>query len=246
MSEHHDPRLPVLAELEREVTRAAELALGGAKTAGPDAAERMHGGRPRGPSPQQGGRPRGPARRQSGRVARRALLLVALVLLVGATALAATGAFDGGGTDKAVKGAALEAAHGSSGGGYRLVLHPHGRSLCRVLVVSGAVASKCQRSPRPGEVQALSAMGTNRRFVFGVAGAHERSVVVRVGDRHLRVRTHTVDPDAARADRIDPRLRVFVATFAPRAGNASQPPAIVAGKADCSLTTAPVAACRLP
>ncbi|HEY2055348.1 MAG TPA: hypothetical protein VGH14_15555, partial [Solirubrobacterales bacterium] len=224
------PNLPILAELEGDVTRAAERALGGAT---PPRAEPVH---PR--------RSRRPTRRQGGRVARRALLLVALLLLVGATALAATGVFDEGGTDKAVRGPAFDAAHGSVGGGYRLVLHPHGRSLCRVLVVSGGVASKCQRAPRPGEVQALSAMGTNRRFVFGVTGAGERSIVIQVGSRRIRIHTHRLDAGEARADQIDPRVRVFVATFPPSSRGASQPPAIVAGKPDCSLTSAPVAACR--
>jgi hypothetical protein len=227
----YDPGLPILAELERDVTRAAERALGGGR---PRRAERMHGGR--------GRRPGG---RQSSRVARRALLLVALVLLVGATALAATGAFDGGGSDKAVRGPALDAAHGSAGGGYRLVLHPQGHALCRVLVVTGGVASGCGRPPRGDEVRALSALGTDKRFVFGVAGPQTRSVTVQVGHRRLQVPTHLVDAAAARAAGIDPHVRTFVAGFTPRAGSASQPPAIVAGRADCSLTTAPVAACAL-
>jgi hypothetical protein len=231
VNEPYDPRLPILAELERDVTRAAESALGVPRAETPPRGERMHGGRRR------------LAGRQGGRVVRRALLLVALVLLVGATALAATGAFDGGGSDSAVHGPAFDAARGSADGGYRIVLHEHGQTLCRVVVTGANVASKCQRPPRRDQVQPLSALGTHGRFVFGIAGPGAHSIVIKVGGRRRRVPTHPVDAAAARAVGVDPRVRVFVADFAARSGSASQPPAIVAGRIDCSLTTAPVPAC---
>src|SRR5262249_11912347 len=106
MSAGYDPDLPILAELEEEGRHAAERAL---RMAGVD---------------------RG---RGCGRVGRRALALVALAGLIGASALASTGALGGGG-DPAVIGPALVARQGAAGGGYRLVLDQRGRSVCRTLV----------------------------------------------------------------------------------------------------------------
>jgi hypothetical protein len=223
----YDPQLPILAELEQDVTRAAESALGPRPAAAPQGRIRR--------------RRRGD--RQGSRVVRRALVLVALVLLIGASALAATGAFDGGGSDQAVEGPVLEVAHGSAGDGYRLLLHAHGHSLCRVLILPGSATSHCQPAPRGAGVDVSSGLAGNLRFVFGVAGPTTRSVVVHVGPRRLRVKTRPVDAAAARAAGVDPRLRTFLATVAATPG-ASQPPAIVSGHADCSLTTVPASACE--
>lgn len=224
MSGPYDAGLPVLAELEADVRHAAEAALG-------------RPGRGR----------RAPGSRPPARVVRRALVLVALALLVGATALAATGSLDAGGGDRAVRGAARDVAHGVAGGEpYRLVLHRAGRALCRDLVAPTELAGRCGRAPRAGEVEASSLLAGRARLVFGVAGPRARAVGVRVGDRRRLLTTARLGRDTTEALGLPPGLRVFVTAFPATGGSLSQPPAFVDGSPDCSLTTAPVAACRLP
>ncbi len=172
-------------------------------------------------------------------------MLAALALMLGATAIAATDLLRGGGHDPAVRGSALVAARGAAGGGYRLVLHRHGRELCRVLILAGDVTSRCLRAPGADEVQSLSALGTTRRLVFGVTGARVKRVDIDVAGHRASVPTHAIDTAQARASGIVSGTRVFIAAFDRAAHSASQPPALVNGHVDCSVTTEPAKRCPI-
>jgi hypothetical protein len=176
------------------------------------------------------------------RVARRALLLVALVSLVGASALAGRSVFAG--SRKPSSGLALLAAGGHGPDSWQLQAYLHEGSVCYALFVAGSASSACG-APAAAGVRAQSALSPDRRFVAGLAGADVTKVQVRVAGRTMLVSTEPVvsAPGAARA-KLPSGVRWFVTSLA--GGAARQAPAWIAprdraGRAvgasvlDCSL-----------
>ena len=167
----HDPTLAILVELEAELARELEA------TAFP--AARAYRGR---------GRLRAPAL-----VVRRALVLVALVSLVGASALAGRAVIDP--ARPAPSSGPAPLAGGGSGEPWQLEEYLHDGALCYALFVAGSATSACVERPvYELTVHAISALSSARRFVVGITGERVRQVLVRVGHRALVRPTHPLAP----------------------------------------------------
>jgi hypothetical protein len=161
----HDPELAILSELEADFARELrELASGSTRAR---QAERL---------------------RQPARITRRALVLVALLSLVGASALAARSVFEGAPRAPAAAGPVLLSAGGSGSDRWQLETYPHDRSTCYALFVAGTVASACG-APGSREVRVTSAIDPTTRFVAGLAGDGVAEVSMRVGHQALVVPT---------------------------------------------------------
>ncbi|HEX3391307.1 MAG TPA: hypothetical protein VHS55_01975 [Solirubrobacteraceae bacterium] len=209
----HDPQIAILAELEAELER--ELALL----------------RPA-PSPA----PRWPDRRSlrsSARVARRALVLLALLSLIGATALAGRSVVDH--PKSASSPPTLLAAGGSGGESWQFEDYAYRGEICYALFLDQTVASACSRPLGGAEVHALSGSTANRRFVAGLVGAEVAGVRVRVGDRVALAVTHPQRGGTA-AER---PLRWFVVAVPAAGGPAGKLPASVTPRAADGRPLAP-------
>src|SRR5262249_41274599 len=194
-----DSKLPILEELGAEFSRLVEVELGRAAISA-----NGHERRQRARLPQ-----RPPARRASGarRVARRAVVVLVLLCLVGGIALAARFASDGG-VPANTKPATLAAADSWRLLGYR----DEGR-LCLLFASGGELGGECGAAPRPDGVRATSLALPQRRFVLGLAGSRVKRVEVRIGARSSLVRTRR--PSAAgRAAGVPADVRWFVASTA--------------------------------
>jgi hypothetical protein len=234
----YDPELPFLEALEREVRRNA------LRAARRHEARARHGaGMGMGstgelaPSstvsrtrdvPHDGGRPL----RGASRIARRSLILVVLLCLIGASAYGAREVFSGGGPNLTVarQGPSALLATGHSGAdSWWLRSYKREGDLCRVLVVSGSSeSSRCAPAPGPRSVSSTSMVSPSRRYVFGMAGGDVARVSVRVGGSTLVVPTHAPNSARARAAALGSGVRWFLAILDRPSGN-SNPPALVRG-----------------
>jgi hypothetical protein len=235
----YDAELPFLQALEREVARSAERA----------ARERPGSASPqRPPARIQGGshRHRGSHTRTSRRVMRRALTLVALLGLLGASAYGTREALSGAGSNPSVlrRGAFVLVAHGLAGSeSWSLQAYRLGPNLCRALLATGSEGSRCSPAPTLGAVDVTSSVGALQRYVFGVTGPRIAWVAVRAGGTVRTVRTQALSPALARRTGLPPRARYFVAVFA-RPYGAPDPPALVRGLDSARRRVgAPLASC---
>jgi hypothetical protein len=213
----HDPELPILAELEAELERELRAL----------------------------GQPAGPALRAiplrtPARVARRALVLVALLSLVGGSAVAGRAVLAGSPRAPS-SGPALLSSGGQGADHWQLEAYLHEGSVCYAMFVADTASSACG-TPGGKEVRATSALSPTRRFVAGIAGAGVTHVLVRVGHRDLLIATHA--PAGAHRAKLSPGLRWFLASLAgagARQGPARVTPLDRAGRRvgpavlDCSL-----------
>lgn len=181
----YDPELPILAELESEYRRELTKLR---------------------PVPRQR---RGPHRELApGRITRRALLLVALVSLVGASALAGSGVFSGANHRSAATqssgsgsgaGPVLLSAGGAAGEHWLLQAYTHGASTCYALFVAETATSDCAAPPTGAAVRVSSALGPEHRLVAGIAGPEVAQVLVRVGAHTMVLPTYPLPRTAAAA-----------------------------------------------
>jgi hypothetical protein len=185
----HDPALPILRELEEELRTQLRCL---------DAA------------------PAGPTRGTRGvvrpvLVTRRALLLVALVSLVGASALAARAVIGGGAAPKPSAKPTELASAGVGAEAWQLQAYEYGGATCYALFVEETATSACGAPGRRG-VRVVSALSARARVVAGLAGTAVRRVRVRVGTRIVFTSTQA---ETKRAERVGlPKgLRWFVVTF---------------------------------
>jgi hypothetical protein len=189
----HDPRLPILGELERELRDSSPgLSFG----------------------PQPATRERSSARRDMARIVRRVLLLVVPVGLVAATAVATrTLVSSTGDSLPPPTQAAPLGAGGSDAERWTLTASRRGSQLCDAFFVSASVATRCADEPGPRELLLDGARSPRARYVVGLAGASVRSVSVRVGGFHRTVATRPPeDAVAARRARLPTGIRWFVVT----------------------------------
>ncbi len=246
-----DPELPILAELEQELQRRlgdlsppppragagrAQPAVGrGGRTASPS----YRGGRRRGapataaarppqlPPRPRSGRPQHGLLRRGGVVARRSGALVALGLLVGATALA-TRTFVGGsaaGDPSLRTTAAAQIATGRSHGeSWTLSAARRGDDLCDAFFVDGLVATRCDEPPAAGATIVDSLLSARSRYIVGLAAADVRSVTIDVGAvrRTAHARPAASSPAVTRA-RLPRGLRWFVVRLPRGAGDRERP-----------------------
>jgi hypothetical protein len=222
----YDAELPFLQALEREVAR-------GAQRAG-QAPREQRAQRPRRPPARiqrSSHTRRGSHARTTTRMARRALTLVALLCLLGASAFGAREALSGAGSNPSVvsRGAFVLVAHGVAGAeSWSLQAYRLGPDLCRVLLAPGSEGSSCSPAPALGAVEVTSSIGALQRYVFGVTGPRIAWVAVRASGTVRRVRTRALSPARARRAGLPPNARYFVAAFT-RPYGAPDPPVLVSG-----------------
>lgn len=193
----YDPRLPILAELEREVERAATRRLG--EPAPGHEAER---------APGRGGRRSARRRRHLWRVPRRTAVLVGLICLVGASATATILSRRSDGPARGGADATVSRAGGPNG--YELRLHASGRRVCTAFVLRDSLDTVCVRPPRGRGAIARSAVAPFARYVYGLTARSVSAVDVRVGAQRRRVATRALPAAAARRVAPAAGLRVFV------------------------------------
>ncbi len=235
----YDAELPFLQALEHEVARSAERA----------ALPPHERSAPRRPPVriQSGSHARrGLHTRTTRRVVRRALTLVALLCLLGASAFGAREALSGAGSNPSVvrRGAFVLVAHGVAGSeSWSLQAYRLGPDLCRVLLAPGSEGSRCSPAPSLAAVDVTSSTGALQRYVFGVTGPRIAWVTVRAGGAVKTVRTRALNSALARRAGLPPGARYFVAAFA-RPYGAPDPPALVRGLDFARHRTgAPLASC---
>ncbi|HVR05058.1 MAG TPA: hypothetical protein VMS02_03380 [Solirubrobacteraceae bacterium] len=193
----YDLQLPILAELEAAFVAEARALAGAGEGAGDigtprdvhaEAAqpevfgahtEKAAGGH----LPAGRGRRRGTHHRQvaAGRVTRRALILVALLSLVGASALAGSSVLDDSHPRPPSGGPVSLTVGGSGAERWQLQAYTHGDASCYALFVAETVTSACGAPPPGAGLLVSSALGPDNRFVAGLAGHAVRRVLVRVG-----------------------------------------------------------------
>jgi hypothetical protein len=231
----YDPQLRILGELEAEFGRELQGLASKGSPARRTQRQRMQ-------------RLRLPAR-----VTRRALVLVALLSLVGASALAGRSVLEG--SHEPASGPVLLSSGESGSERWQFEAYPHAGSVCYALFVAETVSSACGTAPDKSGLRAASAVGSNVRFVAGLAGAGVAQVSLRVGRHTLTVSTHPPPARAAAARSVKPFLapRWFLAMLpgepATRTAAARLTPRDGAGRSlgptvlDCSLGGASLA-CR--
>jgi hypothetical protein len=269
----YDPELPFLYELEREVKRLAQQAAGHGRSGAHgeipskrlparfDSAHPVAALATPGPSGHAERRPEhrvGQSRtRTSSRVARRTLVLVALLCLVGASAFGAGHILSGAPNPTIVHRSAFvpvakgrEGASETRGGdSWSLKLYMRGGELCRVLVVGEAESSRCSAPPGAHTLGVTSVISPTRRYFYGVVGPAVARVEVHAGELASSVSTHSSPPALARAAGLPRGARWFVAIVGRPVGE-PDPPAHVRGVGfkgrpvtgaliDCAETTEP-------
>jgi hypothetical protein len=190
-----DPELGVLRELEAELMQALAPVCAPAVPSQPSkpTARRL--------------------RLQSGRVTRRALVLVALVSLVGSSALATSVVFTG---SRKVKANPTTLSSGvDDGQRWQLETYSYSGAGCYALFAAGTVASRCGFDPGTRGVSAASALAGSSRLVAGIVGADVMQVRVRVKGHVTTLPTH---PPPASTD-LPAGSRWFLAKL-PNEGNA--------------------------
>jgi hypothetical protein len=227
----YDPELPFLYELEREVLRSARSAArdrARAQRLKPSAgashaiSARIEGARlPAAGRPSQRSRirtktrsPRQALRPTGSRIARRSLMLMVLLCLIGASAYGARQILEGGDSSPAVvhQSALVPVAHGHSGPDtWSLHLYIRGGELCRVLVVGETESSRCSLAPRARLFGVTSMVSPSRRYVYGVSAAGITHVSIHTGSTTVAVSTHTPPTAAAHAAGLPSGARWFLA-----------------------------------
>jgi hypothetical protein len=158
--------LPILAELEGQIERAAQRRLEDAAVAAPRLAR---------PRPRLGSRLRVP---------RRVAVLASLVFLVAATATA-TVIWPGG---EAPPGQTVTLLESQSGTGLRsLQVHEMDSELCPTLVLADTVDTVCVPVPASREGTVRTASSAFTQFVYGLTGSQVRAVSLwrAGGERHV-------------------------------------------------------------
>jgi hypothetical protein len=218
----YDPDLPILAELEAGIERAAVRRLTAPGTATKPAAAANRGPEQ---APRDGRRVARPHRRArwrgTGHVPMRAALLAGLVCLVGASAYAVV-ARDG--TPRQTERIVIDAA--SRPDERRMELYARGGRACVAFVLPETVDGACAPAPRPAEGSARSVSSAFTRYVYGLTGADVRRVNVRAGVESRAAATRQVPAEAARAGGLPETLRYYVVAFE-RGPGADDPPALV-------------------
>jgi hypothetical protein len=228
VQEPYDPELPFLEALEREVRREAERVSRGAHHHRPAPASAVHR------HPAVGAVTERVERRRSGlpssslRIARRSLVLVGLLCLVGATAYGASRVFSSDTSNPLSPrlGKLLTVADGNAGERWSLRLYVRGGELCRALLASETLSSRCEPSPTARAIQFTSAVSPTHRYVFGVTGAAIAKVSLRIAGVEQTLQTHTLDYTSAHAAGLPSDVRFFLAVLQRPPGNA-EPPASV-------------------
>lgn len=244
----HDPELPFLDVLEQDIRRKAEraalhheqrqqLSFVGqrplASSAPGEERAPAHGRLSKQISaafPAQTRRG-GELPRTSMRIARRSLVLVALLCLIGASAYGASEVFSGGATDPldAKRGAFAVVASGHLGSdSWALRLYMRGGELCRVLSVAETEASQCAGTPGPDILEATSLQSPSRLYVFGVTGSAVARVRIRVAGQRRTVATRSSSARQERIADLPARVRYYLFSL-PRASAPTSPAALVEG-----------------
>ncbi|HTB49412.1 MAG TPA: hypothetical protein VK701_00410 [Solirubrobacteraceae bacterium] len=198
-----DTELPILKELEADL--AVEL---------------------RALAPPVPRRARGHALRNPARVARRVMVLVALLSLVGASALAGRSVF--GSSHESTSATVLLSSGGHGSERWQLEAYLHEGAACYALFLTDTLSSVCG-TPEGSSVRVTSALSPTRRFVVGFARGDVARVSVRIGHRALVVFTHPVSaaPGARRA-RLPVGLRWFATSLSEEAARTA--PALVTAR----------------
>jgi hypothetical protein len=187
-----NPDLPILDELGAEFSALVDAEF--------DAPPQ----RPRARLPQQPPRPR---RRQAHRVARRSVVMVVLLCLVGGVALAAR--FGAGGDQPAHTSPTVLGKSASAG--WQLSAYRDRGRLCVLFMAGDEPTSSCGPELGRDELWASSAAANSGRFVFGLTGPRVGAVAVRVGATRAGASTSAVaDPEAAEAAGVNASTRWFV------------------------------------
>jgi hypothetical protein len=187
----YDPLLPILADLEAQIERAAQLRLAPATAASPAASALPVALDPGAAEPAPRPRPR----RSRLVVPRRALLLAALACLVGASATATVTVWSG--DDAARDGRHLLAAGGTGTDEHRLELHGAGRRVCATFLLPDAVDTVCEPAPRGTEAVVRSVVSPFARYVYGLTGSGAAAVAVEAGPGRRAVRPRPVPAEVA-------------------------------------------------
>ncbi len=223
----YDSELPILAELERSWTLAAQSS----SLVG----ERAAVGRERGAAAREragAARARGAARRErSARVARRALALTGLGCLVAATAVATRSFVDAGEQDPTLRdGPTVRLAAGTlPDGDWQLDGYRRGDELCHDLVAAGQVATGCRPLPGARELHVDGTLSPRTRVVVGFGGELLTRVRVTAGATQAIVTTHALTTaDGAGASSLPRAVRWFSVTL-PRPAGSSPRRAAVTG-----------------
>jgi len=233
MTRHDDHTLPILDELGREFRALVRSEL---------EADQVR------EAPRQRRRRVRVPRATRRRIARRTVVVFALLCLVGSAALAARSVVGGSDRPHDTKPAALGTASGA-----QLSVYRHEGQLCVAVLIAGASTSECGVAPDAVAVRMTSATTATRRYLVGIAGVRVQRVRVRVGRHRIDRPTHApVDPVAAHAAGAPEGLRWFVASVPLHAAKgmpATATPLDAHGheigrtRLDCSLD-ASSAACR--
>ena len=164
---------------------------------------------------------------QTLRMTRRTVVLVGLLCLLGATAFGARAVLFPGsrGPATVAQGASVLLAHGRDGHSeWTLEVYVRGGEPCRALVISAQVASsRCGPVPRPEDLDAMSAVSTARRYLFGMAGSNVRAVRIHLGPGVIVAQTQRISPSQAREAGISATTRFFVSVVARPLGLSDQP-----------------------
>jgi hypothetical protein len=229
----YDPELPFLEALEREVRRnALRAARRHEAHARRGAGTAAIPGRQPAPLPAKRSRERDDATfRGVSRIARRSLMLVVLLFLIGASAYGAREILSGGSSNLAVvrQGPFALLGSGHAGGDrWSLSLYRREGELCRVLLVGENESSRCSPAPGGTSVALTSVVSPLRRYVFGVTGGDVAQVSLRVGGHTQLVPTRAPAAARARSAGLPAGARWFIAILNRPAGNAN-PPAVVRG-----------------
>jgi hypothetical protein len=222
-----DPELGILRELESELLR--ELA-----SASDEPSEAKQS-----------------LRRQSVRVTRRALMLVALVSLLGSSALAASLVL-GKAKQTNMHPTVLSAGH-AGGQRWQLEAYVFHAANCYALFAGQTESSRCIRAPGGSSVSAVSALLSGKRLIAGLAGAGTEQVHVQVAGDTTVVAAHPLSESSTRSAGVRSGLRWFVAVLPSNVTVDDASPALVVGQSaggergeptlDCSLGGSS-AACR--
>lgn len=165
------------------------------------------------------------------RIARRSLMLLALLSLIGASAYGASRVFSSGTPNPLApkQGAYAAVASGRSGSDtWKLGLYTRGNELCRALVVGEVEASQCAGPPSPSGIEVTSAESPTRRYAFGVTGAGVMRVHLRLGARSRTVATDLPSQSQSGQAGLPSGVRFYLIAL-PRPAGGADPQALVQG-----------------
>lgn len=235
-----NPDLPILEELGREL----ELMIGDGAVApapAPMPGAPAHEAPSHRTRPAPAGRRRGHRDRPTVRIARRALVVVVLLCLVGGVALAARFVGDDGGTPDHTAPALLGRA---GGGAWHVSAYRDQGRLCLLLDVAGSgLTSECGATPGPTGARTTSLRAGGTRLVVGLSGPQVASVVIRAGAAKAAAATHAAaDLEAASEAGVPTGTRWFVASLS---GAGSRPALVTPRRRDGERAGASYLDCSL-